>query len=453
MSETANQGFSELTTDQDFLFAKTRASQTVGTTDEARSGGVALTTEDPLLKEHPALKGGEAFRSEAVARLGEAPLFCALALRPDGLSDPEAMPAPERQTETRRRVAEAIHQATRTEKGFWGLLSADIFGCVLPGKDQASGLAVAKQIQRRLGGNGGPTLTVGLAAYPCLNYARADVLANARKALVHAAFFGPDSRACFDAVSLNISGDRFYDAGDTESAIAEYRQALRLDPRNVNVLNSLGVCFGVRQDYDKALKAFQAAIKLDPDEVLARYNAGLVHLLRGEKQAALRQWLKALPAGPDVFELNLQTGKLLLESDQPEKAQKHIQRAADLKPESATVQRLLGETFLAQRLTEQAIVPFKKALRTNPNDAAALSGLARCYELRNENMEIALSFCRQSVEINPANGRFHLRLGRLLAKTGQLREALKACKQAQALGQDAQDQINALEDRLMEKAS
>ena len=183
------------------------------------------------------------------------------------------------------------------------------------------------------------------------------------------------------------------------------------------------------------------------------YNAGLVSLLMDKRDKALQFWLKAAPLGKDVFELNFQAGKLLLESGQPEKAQKLIERAAGLKPESATLQRLLGETYLAQRLVDQAIPPYKKALRLHPNDAPSLSGLGRCYELKNENLDIALAFCQQSVEVTPDNGRFHLRLGRLLKKNGQFDKALAAFKKAEALGENARESILALEDRDVEKAS
>ena len=280
-----------------------------------------------------------------------------------------------------------------------------------------------------------------------------DVLANARKALQHALFLGPGGRACFDAVSLNISGDRYYDAGNVDRAIQEFRNALRLDPKNVNVLNSLGVCFGVQQNYPKALTAFETALKINPAEILSLYNAGLVNLLTDQRDKALKYWLKAAPLGKDVFELNFQTGKLLLEMNQPEKAQGLIERAAMLKPESAVVQRFLGDTYLAQRLLDQAVVPYKKALRLQPNDAQALSGLGRCYELKNENLDIALAFCQQSTEIMPDEGRFQLRLGRLLRKTGQYEKALQAFQKAEALGENVRQSIQDLEERCINKAS
>ena len=117
------------------------------------------------------------------------------------------------------------------------------------------------------------------------------------------------------------------------------------------------------------------------------------------------------------------------------------------------MQRLLGDIYLAQRLVDQAVAPYKKALRLHPNDAPALSGLGRCYELKNENLDIALAFCQQSVEIKPDEGRFQIRLGRLLRKTGQYQKALTAFRKAEDLGENVRQSIQDLEERGINKAS
>ena len=72
------------------------------------------------------------------------------------------------------------------------------------------------------------------------------------EALDHGAFFGPASTVVFDAVSLNISGDHFYQTGKVSEAMAEYRAALRLDADDVNVYNSLGVCLAQTGEIEKA---------------------------------------------------------------------------------------------------------------------------------------------------------------------------------------------------------
>jgi tetratricopeptide (TPR) repeat protein len=437
---------------QPFLLSKSRAGC-------PRNGNLPiedlpqLPAGDPIRNEFEDIPSGIEFVTRGSALVEDAAIFSTLVLRLDAAVGQQQTLSPEKLLDYRCKAAQSIAQVAEDTDAFWGFLTAETFGCILPGRDQASGVAVAKKIQTALAAIDGHTLTVGIAAYPCLRYTAVDVIQNAVKALDHASFYGPGSRSCFDGVSLNISGDCYYDAGEIENAIAEYRNALRLDPRNINVLNSLGVCFGVRGDYDKALTAFNAAAKIDPKEVLALYNAGLIHLLRENRQTALEIWLKAAPRGPDIFELNIQIGRCLLEAGQPDKAQGYIHRAVSSRPESAQAQRLLGDIFLAQRLTDQAIAPYKTALRVNPNNAAALSGLARCYELRGENMEIALSFCRQSVEIAPDNGRAFMRLGRLLVKANRLEEARQAFKTAETLGEDARDMIASIDERLVEKAS
>jgi tetratricopeptide (TPR) repeat protein len=451
MTSVPNGVARDLAATQHFLYSKTPAEGARTATGDAPLPGMPTGSDDPLRRHYPDLRSEDAYTTWAAQKAAVKPQFTALALRIDNSA--RYADDLERFQQLRLSVAKAIDEKCAAEDGRWGLMATDIFGCVFPGRDVASGLAVAKALQERLNTAAGISLTIGLSAFPCLKYAPEDALANARKALNHALFLGPGGRACFDAVSLNISGDRHYDAGDIDGAIKEFRNALRLDPKNVNVLNSLGVCFGVQQNYPKALTAFETALKINPAEILSLYNAGLVNLLMDQREKALKYWLQAAPLGKDVFELNFQAGKLLLEMDQPEKAQGLIQRAATLKPESAVVQRFLGDTYLAQRLLDQAVPPYKKALRLHPNDAPALSALGRCYELKNENLDIALAFCQQSVEIKPDEGRFHIRLGRLLKKTGQYQKALQAFQKAESLGENVRQSILDLEERCVNKAS
>ena len=69
----------------------------------------------------------------------------------------------------------------------------------------------------------------GLPNIRCTSSIIVQTLQNACKALDHGAFFGPDACVVFDAISLNISGDRFYQSGDLNAAIDEYHFALTLD--------------------------------------------------------------------------------------------------------------------------------------------------------------------------------------------------------------------------------
>jgi tetratricopeptide (TPR) repeat protein len=359
-------------------------------------------------------------------------LLC-MALRPDieslgtGPQDLAAM------QDVYRGIAEIISPMCRDDRGLWGMAGPDILAVAMPSGDRDPRTA-AEGLQREVHRKTGSPLTVGIALYPTLDYAVEEILQCACKALVHAAFFGPGSHAVFDAVSLNISGDQLYDQGDLAGAIKEFERALVLDAKNVNVHNSLGVCYALLKDYDAALKFFRKALQIDTAEYMARYNVGLVHLLWGDRQSALVHFLKAHDLRSDVYEVLLQIGKLYLETGDPGLGIGYLEKASALNPDGGLSFRYLAEAHAAGGHLEQAASTYKKAVQANPNDAVSLSALGCLYDQQGENLEISIVFCEESVRLAPENGLFRFRLGKLYAKQNRPQEALKELEKARFLG-------------------
>jgi len=104
-------------------------------------------------------------------------------------------------------------------------------------------------------------------------------------------------------------------------------------------------------------------------------------------------------------------------------------------------------------VTAKAVESYRKAIKLNPNDAGALSALGHLFGEIGENIEIAIMFCRQSIEISPDNALYHHRLGTLYSKQNMLEAALNEFQKALKLGQDATPDIEKIRDRLMAKAS
>jgi tetratricopeptide (TPR) repeat protein len=297
------------------------------------------------------------------------------------------------------------------------------------------------------------SVSAGIAEYPTLSYQPAEMLTNALKALDHAAFFGSGSTAVFDTVSLNISGDRLFDKGDIEGSISEFQLALKLNPSNINVHNSLGVCYGLTGEYEKAKVEFKSAIKLKAKAVMPWYNLGFTSMLAGDRHKALDLFLKANTMDQNIFEVAFQTGRLLMEMDKPESGKKFLEHAAELEPESGAVFRYLGECYTASGDVDAAISAYKKAIKHNPSDAASLSAMGCLFDEREENPEIALMFCQESVRLSPENGLFRYRLGQLYLKENRLTDALKEFKKAEFLGQDAAAVIKQIQKQMLAKAS
>jgi Flp pilus assembly protein TadD len=378
---------------------------------------------------------------EIIDRLQDWPCFAALAIR---LDRPHA-PAHNAVDES---LAGCLESMTGAYSGVWFALQDGRYGAALPEQDTLAAEASVRRLQMDLAQSGAGTISVGISRFPQLEFSRLDVLQNACKALNHAAFFGPGSIVSFDAVSLNISGDHIYQNGDLAAAIAEYRTALRLDPGNVNVHNSLGICLSQSGDHDGARIAFEKAQRLDPQEAMAVYNQGVLCLLEKKPAAALAWFRQAYALETQTFEIPFQIGKLLSEQKAYAEAIPYLEKAIEIRNTNAPAHTLLGRCRASLGQTHPAIAAYQRAVKINPYDAAALSALGSLYDVKGENPEICVTFCRQSVAIAPDNGLFRLRLARLYHKHNQLERALAEYERATALGCDASHQIADLQEQL-----
>jgi tetratricopeptide (TPR) repeat protein len=410
----------------------------------------AAGVNEVLQSVFPDVLVGRDFIDHAVQHLDSVAQFAALAVGVDQnqqedqkYSNPDAL-------DKHVEVAGILKMICREKDGLWGVLEPGLFGSIFPEINGSEGFELARDIQDRLAAKSEQTVTIGISSYPIITFGKSDMIDNARKALDHAAFFGPGSAVVFDGVSLNISGDKLYENGDLQGAIDEFKRALEMDPSNVNVHNSLGVCYGLQSEYESALEEFKKVASIDPGEYMAMFNLGLVHSLRGQPEKALKFFLKAGKINGDVYEVAFQCGKLYFESGDLAKAKPFLERASKLDPESSAVYRYLGDCYAADNLTQDAISAYKKAIKHNPHDAASMSALGCLFDHQDENPEITLMFCRESVGLSPKNGLFRYRLGRLYFKQNRLDDALKEYKKAEQFGYDAAPDIQEIKNRLVE---
>ena len=395
-----------------------------------------------LSDEFPGMLAGKKFIDHVFVKANSSLKFDATVIRIDNIFHGNKESGKENAPEILVRVAKIIDSICKNEKCLWGQIYYDKLGWFCFEKNNNFSMELAKKVQKNVEELFNETISMGMAFYPFINFNKRQTLDNALKALDHAAFFGPGSSVVFDSVSLNISGDKLYQKGNINGAINEFKAGLQLDPLNVNIHNSLGVCYGVLGFLEKSKKEFETAIRLDPNEGMALYNSGLVNLFMDNKDRALELFLEAENIEKNVFEVQFQLGKLYLESGKPEKAKKYIEKAIALKSESGKSEsgaafRCLGDCNKAMDKIDEAISSYKKAIKLNPNDADSLSTLGYLFDIKNEDTEIATIFCRQSVEISPENSLFRHRLGKLYFKQKRHEDAMKEFQKANDLGYDS----------------
>jgi tetratricopeptide (TPR) repeat protein len=400
---------------QVFLFSKTFSpsgkSPAVPHLPEPAAPVLTGEIQDAFSSAFPGVLAGQAFVDEALKQMGSLG-FSVLMIRSDSRINTGADAA----DPFLFNVGFVMQQLIRPLHALWGLMNFDTLGCMIPENDLSVCRNLAVKIQHHLSEYQNETVSIGIAGYPLAGFSQNDVVLNAWKALTHAALVGPGSMVVLDAVSLNISGDQLYQTGNLPEAVEEYRKALALDSSNVNVHNSLGVCYGMMESYDAAEAEFEAVLALKPDEVMALYNLGVICVLTDRKELALDYFIKAVAIDDEIFELALLTGKLYLEVGNPEKARSFLEKALNCRPKSGTCLRTLGACFSALNLHREAVAIYTRAVRNNPGDAESLSRLGQLYDTIGENLEIARLFCQQSVAIAPENEVYRERLNRLMQK-------------------------------------
>jgi tetratricopeptide (TPR) repeat protein len=350
------------------------------------------------------------------------------------------------------RVGRVLENMSRTSGMVWGRLRHEEFGCLFKGVDEAKALELAEEIQNRVKVAGEETVSIGLAVYPFWPFEKASILDNAQKALDHAAFFGPNTITPFDAVSLNISADKLYQYGDIDGAIEEFKKALAVDPENVNVHNSLGVCYGVQGESDLAIDAFETAIRLDPDDVMGTFNLGLAHIKRGDREKALELLHRALELDENNPEVAYQIVACHQEKGDTDLAIEYLEKAARNTSKGAHVFRALGEGYMEKEMLREAAKAYEKVIKLNPTDAKSLSILGYLYGIIGENLEIAIVLCRESTKIDPDNSLYRYRLGKLYQQSEDYENAIKELKLAAELGEDCADLIRETELLMHEEA-
>jgi Flp pilus assembly protein TadD len=379
--------------------------------------------------------------------LASAAGLCAIAAKIEAA--PEEDPQDDQCSNLQEEAVIALAAFCRKNGGILACVGLNRFVCVFGHLPASDGQALAQDLLAAYSDLQDAVITIGVAGWPTLDFARRQVVENAEKALEHAGFLGAGSVAGFDAISLNISGDRRYQSGDIVGAIDEFKLGLRLDPDDANLHNSLGVCFGVLKEYEDAQKAFERAIRLAPQDVMAIYNKGFVHLLDGRRQAALQCFLEADAVEPDVFEVVFHIGQTLMETGAAKNARPYLETATAVNCRSGAAFRSLGACLNKLDLTKEAIQAYKSAVKINPEDAESLSILGGLYTRRGESLDVATVLCEQSVRLAPDSGLFRHRLGTVYLNRDKLDMALVEFEQAVALGHDSQPQIEATRERLM----
>lgn len=239
---------------------------------------------------------------------------------------------------------------------------------------------------------------------------------------------GPLLETSPDAATLELASTAYEDAGDTPQAVSKLRQAILLEPRNINLyldfanlsldhqsfqvgINVIsdgiglepkaaplylarGVLYVQLADYEKAEADFEKAHELDPSQSLSAAAQGLAAVQQNDLDRALATVQTKLARKPnDAFLLYLQADFLAQKGAQPGTpefltAMTSARKAVSLQPSLAAARGVLAKLYLQDGKYQEAVLECRKALESDPKDQTAVYRLIQALRKTGNKAEI-----------------------------------------------------------------
>ena len=89
-------------------------------------------------------------------------------------------------------------------------------------------------------------------------------------------------------------GVAYADKGDNDRAIADYNEAIRLDPKSALAFRTGASLMQTKATYDRAITDFNEAIRLDPKSAHAFRNRGIAYGGKGDIDRAIVDFNEAI---------------------------------------------------------------------------------------------------------------------------------------------------------------
>jgi tetratricopeptide (TPR) repeat protein len=132
--------------------------------------------------------------------------------------------------------------------------------------------------------------------------------------------------------AFSLAADAHAAAGDFERAADRYHSALRLNPDDADLWNSLGSTLLKWEKYPEAIQCFGQAIRFRPDQAVFHYNAALTFTRIKQDAQAEQQLREALSRDPNLAAAHSLLAQVAERRGDRNAAIEHLQRANQLRP-------------------------------------------------------------------------------------------------------------------------
>jgi tetratricopeptide (TPR) repeat protein len=205
-----------------------------------------------------------------------------------------------------------------------------------------------------------------------------------------------------DANVLRFRGMHYLTQNKLDAAIADLDAAIELDPKDADTHEARGVALSLAQKYDEALESFNKAIELEPNEAAAYTHRARIRAMKGDMPAALadvERSLKLLPGSVAALQLH---ASLLGNAGKFEEALTDLNVLRRAMPDNPELLLHIASVYQAAKQPHKAIATYDHIVETHPKVAAAFRGRADAH-LSAGNQAQAVADYEAALQLEPKN--------------------------------------------------
>ena len=170
-------------------------------------------------------------------------------------------------------------------------------------------------------------------------------------------------------------GNDYLLAGNYDSAIQAFTEAIRLNPNHADAYNSRGLAYWNKSDrfvfadkgeYDRAIQDFDQAIRLNPNDADIYANRGRVYHRKRELDRAIRDYDQAIRLDPNSAAAYTGRGNVYGYKRELDRAIQDYDQAIWIAPNESAAYGSRGLAYAEKGEDDRAIQDFSQAIRLNP---------------------------------------------------------------------------------------
>lgn len=196
-------------------------------------------------------------------------------------------------------------------------------------------------------------------------------------------------------------GNAYGKKGDFDHAIADYGEAIRIDPNSWDAYYDRGITYKEMGDFDRAIADCDEAIRVDPKRAAAYHNRGTFYSLKGDNDRAMSSYDEAIRLDPKASDSYALRGKMWRLRGDLDRALDDQNKAIAFTPKGALVYVERGDTLRYRGAFDRAIADYTKALGNKPDFIPALTGLGLTFERMGNSAAARVKFEAASASQSP----------------------------------------------------